>query len=423
MWEEVRKKPFNFDWNADVPDLTNEISLPDSSAPPLKDATLSPEDPQNRFTQVQHAWRHRSLKQPGQGSIWRCIARSAPPRDPSAESSDAIFSQSHRVDENCRQRLIGSFNSALASTYLGEGSAPGHLSVEFPSSETLGYALEQYFVYFHPMLPFVHLPTFRVQTTPTPLLLSMCLIGLSVLRNGNSSDFVSGAFEHEGRVGQTHALCVTTLSSHGLLSASEDESLDELLGHHADTEVNWKAWSRLESAKRLVIGLLEIDLWFSHYLSEPPITQPDNISLLPPAEDALFSAPSPEAWTKHHRQPSTPITTRSTPSTTDPPSPLLLLLLLLALQTRATHHRLLPATSPLPPHHLYPPSSPLLTTTLALTPPTTFPPLLLHHALHIAHLAPLPLLSLAAGRSGPAAAAAPPRRRRYPPAAARRSAE
>lgn len=188
-------QPFNFDWNADVPDLTNEISLPDSSSPPLKDATLSLEDPQNRFTQVQHAWRHRSLKQPGQGSIWRCIARSAPPSDSSAQSSDAIFSQSHRVDENCRQRLIGSFNSALASTYLGEGSAPGHLSVEFPSSETLGYALEQYFVYFHPMLPFVHLPTFRVQTTPTPLLLSMCLIGLSVLRNGDSSDFVSGAFE------------------------------------------------------------------------------------------------------------------------------------------------------------------------------------------------------------------------------------
>lgn len=184
-------------------------------------------------------------------------------------------------------------------------------------------------------------------------------------------------------------------------------------------------------------------MWYSSYLSEPPITRPEGLSIASPSDTVLFHAPSATIWQRHYQafQPAVPMTLHNPPapasSTANPPttnSTRLLLLLLLDIQQQTTDHRLRSRLSPHEAPSLAYPSDAtaraLLTHLHCLAPSitTTNPPpllpLLRYHTLHIRALAPLPLLVLAAGTSGPAAAAEAlaPLRRWARTSAARRAA-
>jgi hypothetical protein len=59
-----------------------------------------------------------------------------------------------------------------------------------PPAEILDMALDLYFRNFHPLVPFVHLPTFSAQKTHVPLLHVMCLIGMMLLGTKGTTNYV-----------------------------------------------------------------------------------------------------------------------------------------------------------------------------------------------------------------------------------------
>ncbi|MAD87992.1 MAG: hypothetical protein CL912_33955 [Deltaproteobacteria bacterium] len=73
---------------------------------------------------------------------------------------------------------------------------------KFPPVEILDMALDLYFRHFHPLLPFIHVPTFDPKVFDEPTLFTMCLIGLTLINTHGAKTFVQRAFD----VSRTHSL-------------------------------------------------------------------------------------------------------------------------------------------------------------------------------------------------------------------------
>ena len=173
--------------------------------------------PKERFSRVESCWPSRSRK-PSRlmPTLWHSLV--------SADCSNILseippgvietpISERERrssrwgLDEECKDLLQNALNNApqassLRSESLGDtasssgeaGASPGGDGVQFPPAEILDIALEMYLYYFHPTLPIIHIPTFSAKNAPRSLLLSMCLIGLSILGTAGASKFVSRTF-------------------------------------------------------------------------------------------------------------------------------------------------------------------------------------------------------------------------------------
>lgn len=111
------------------------------------------------------------------------------------------------LDEECRSMLQSVLTNApqtgpsRAESYGDTASSSGEAAaspsvegVQFPPAEILDIALEMYLYYFHPTLPIIHIPTFSAKNAPRPLLLCMCLIGLSILGTAGAAKFVTRTF-------------------------------------------------------------------------------------------------------------------------------------------------------------------------------------------------------------------------------------
>lgn len=170
--------------------------------------------PNERFTRVERSWvAPANLVGRLINNLWQ---------DVSCYESDNLFSvpqwqslspstgnypgSRFGLDEECRSQLqhafglspasIASINSATPNDALsptasttGSGSIP-----TFPPAEILDMALDLYFRHFHPLVPFVHLPTFYAKKTKTPLLFVMCQIGMIILGTKGTTSFVSKTF-------------------------------------------------------------------------------------------------------------------------------------------------------------------------------------------------------------------------------------
>ncbi|KAK5275372.1 hypothetical protein LTR40_013134, partial [Exophiala xenobiotica] len=191
-----------------------------------------------------------------------------------------------------------------------QGLSPRAPALTFPSTETLDMSISLYFRRFHPVLPFVHQATFDAKSTPSSLLLPMCLIGLSILNPGGADEFIrlylgkllrfcrldltykglgkGGAqqlvtslassllvlylalsCERLVDVHQAHMLAIQTLfiaDRHGMFSAHVGETITQTMLHDVDQERAWKAWARVESLKRLVVCLISIDSAYTRML-------------------------------------------------------------------------------------------------------------------------------------------------------------
>ena len=133
--------------------------------------------------------------------------------DPSACGTRSISPQSCTrtskwgMEEGCRNRLIQDSHSMgrgrLSSEFDAHPSpahsipevgvhdpSPGDQQGEFPSLETLQRSLDFFFRCSHPVMPFIHKATFDAETTPSSLLLPMCLIGLLVMEPRSSKPFI-----------------------------------------------------------------------------------------------------------------------------------------------------------------------------------------------------------------------------------------
>lgn len=121
------------------------------------------------------------------------------------------------LDEDCREKLqkmfvvvspnptehnagaFGSpenFSSPSESRSAGAPSVTHDMSItsSFPPAEIFDIGLDLYFRQFHPLLPYIHTPTFCPKTAPTSVLFVMCLIGLTILQTKGATAFVRQTF-------------------------------------------------------------------------------------------------------------------------------------------------------------------------------------------------------------------------------------
>ncbi|CAP93583.1 Pc16g09130 [Penicillium rubens Wisconsin 54-1255] len=312
--------------------------------------------PNERFTRVQQCW----LAPPNTGrlinSLWRDIAMSPVDNIFSVQSlhlhNEPSIIQGSRCgfDEDCKQRLQAAFGQMTVSAYM---ESPSNRNIppatptstlnhsDFPPAEIFDMALDLFFRLFNPLLPFVHLPTFSAKKTRPSLLYVMTLVGMTLLGTKGTTAFVSRNFSstlnkvtaefsrfsmglesvagtvtsfatvlllinlagltgEKTHLEQCQPLYINVMSvaqRHGLFSATEGQVLDMTLFETVpDIDMRWKAWSKVESTKRIIIGLLLLDSWYSSFLSTGPIAAPDSIQLILPCSESLFSAHSSIQW-------------------------------------------------------------------------------------------------------------------------------
>ncbi|RAL09836.1 FTFMHR domain-containing protein [Aspergillus homomorphus CBS 101889] len=314
--------------------------------------------PNERFSRVQRYWLAPS-NNTGRlmNSLWRDVAGNDLhnifnlPAAP-VPSGPAGLPQGSRygLDEACRQRLYMAFGQPEQSqphTLSGANPLPPMASGSllknhnFPPAEVLDMALDLYFREFHPLVPFIHVPSFSASNIRPSVLYSMCLIGMVLLGTRGTMEFVcknfslmlerltvdlakcsvgvensvctvstfaacfiflnlaamTGEKEHLAKCQMLYVNLISIAQRHGLFAATEGQLLDmNLFDTFSDVETRWKAWSKVESVKRLITGLLLLDSWYSSFMSTSPIIAPDSVQLILPCDDALFRAITAMRW-------------------------------------------------------------------------------------------------------------------------------
>jgi hypothetical protein len=191
----------------------------DSQASPSgSSASIASRIPRERFARVESCWPSRNRKSTRlMPTLWQSLVTCDSTNILSEILPGAIetpISERERrnsrwgLDEECRETLQGALNNApqmlpiLRAEVYGDtassagdiGASPGVDGIQFPPAEILDIAMEMYLYYFHPTLPIIHIPTFSAKNAPRTLLLTMCLIGLSILGTAGASKFVSRTF-------------------------------------------------------------------------------------------------------------------------------------------------------------------------------------------------------------------------------------
>lgn len=183
----------------------NFILTPDPSRRSVDNKLDSDNIPNERFFKVQRCW----LAPPSTGrlinSLWRDSAMSSVDNIFSVQSlhfaDDPNAGQGSRCgfDEDCRRRLQAGFSDntqppqttpIIPADWIASAS---HYS-DFPPAEIFDMSLDHYFRLFHPLLPFVHVPTFAANKTRPSLLYVMTLIGMTLLGTKGTTAFVSRNF-------------------------------------------------------------------------------------------------------------------------------------------------------------------------------------------------------------------------------------
>jgi hypothetical protein len=365
--------------------------------------------PRERFARVQRCWAprphrlHRTMP-----NLWKDVMVSPHDNLFSQDSDTANHSRSGTnwgLDATCRFRLKESFRMPAPSAAHSPRiptidpliSTNGNDNSDFPPAEILDIALGLYFRRFHPMVPVVHVPTFCVKSTPAPLLFAMCLVGLSILGTTGATRFVSRMFSpllervsfelasctsgvascvqqltyfatalltlnlaamtgDKDSLAQSQMLYVSLVAmaqQNGLLSASDGSDLNTLLSESNEAEDQWKAWCRVESARRLILSLLTLDSWYSNLLNRPPIIRSEAVCVYAPCDEILFQARSATQWrslVRSGKSQTTPTfqiedlhTSRLDPAVSLGYLGSNTLLSLLQIQMLETYHRLMPA--------------------------------------------------------------------------------
>lgn len=182
------------------------------ASPSGSSVSIASRVPRERFQRVQSCWpsRHRTSTRL-MPDLWQSLAScdctnilsEVPPGVVETPISERERRNSRwGLDEECRSllqsalRAIPTRSESYGDTASSSGDAtsPGLEGIQFPPAEILDIALEMYLYYFHPTLPIIHIPTFSAKNASRPLLLCMCLIGLSILGTAGAAKFVTRTF-------------------------------------------------------------------------------------------------------------------------------------------------------------------------------------------------------------------------------------
>ncbi|KAF4463606.1 C2H2 type zinc finger domain-containing [Fusarium albosuccineum] len=210
-----------------------------------------------------------------------------------------------------------------------------------PSADTLAMCINLYFQRFHIIVPFIHEPTFSARRTPNALLFPMCLIGLHLLDPDRTRRFVAAqllkgiercnavlsrpwkrtdsrtlitllgaailylsyAFilEECAQSEQTYSLYVKTMTlaqQNGLFEVGKGPPVSSVLPQNRRDDLAWKAWARVESAKRVTACLVIVDSFFTSSIGSNPALRVDTMQLYMPCSARLFNAANADHWTK-----------------------------------------------------------------------------------------------------------------------------
>lgn len=316
------------------------------------DAGKSEDIPNERFAKVQRVWLTPSS---GTGRIMNCLWRRV-----AGSEMDSVFEintidlnsqpeqlagSRYGLNEDCRQRMNSLFNQFAPrpnQSHMSTASGATFNSLpNFPPAEILDMSLDLYFREFHPLMPIVHLPTFSANRTRLPLLYVMCLIGMIALDTKGTTEFVAKSFtlvlsrltselaqcsvsiedpldaistfatamlflnlavmtgekEHIGECQMLYVNLMSIAQRHGLFAVTEGQILDaELFDAITDLDSRWKAWSKVESVKRTITGLIVLDSCYSAFLGTSPIICPDLVQYISPCDEALFQTNSSTRW-------------------------------------------------------------------------------------------------------------------------------
>ncbi|KAH7129139.1 fungal-specific transcription factor domain-containing protein [Dactylonectria macrodidyma] len=259
------------------------------------------------------------------------------------------------MDEECRTRLAQHCKELDESFPYGKSiddetqttprssltGSPDASDNTFPTLEILDSSLDFFFQFFHPILPFMHKSTFDPRNTPSPLLLAMCLVGLSYVDRLRTRAFVSRylnklmqscvddmasqalgqctvsdllatlastlmvvylalGFRDEIDQSQAYMLCAQMLSiadKQGLFAANQgDDPTLQLRQGPSDPEGFWKAWTRVESVKRLIFCFVWLDMAYARLMNTAGVIEIDKVELHLPCDDALFDGPTSAAF-------------------------------------------------------------------------------------------------------------------------------
>lgn len=316
------------------------------------DTGKSGDIPNERFAKVQRVWLAPSSST---GRLINCLWRNVAGSDVDnifeiaamdlSSQPESLDGSRYGLNEECKQRLHASFSQYLPDfrqSHMSTTTGPNFNSLpNFPPAEILDMSLDLYFRDFHQLMPFVHLPTFSANKTRLSLLYVMCLIGMIALDTKGTTDFVTKSFsfvlgrltselaqcsigienpldaistfatamlflnlavmtgekEHLGECQMLYVNLMSIAQRHGLFAATEGQILDAgLFDAIPDLDLRWKAWSKVESAKRMITGLIVLDSWYSSFLGTSPIICPDLVQYINPCNDALFQANSSSRW-------------------------------------------------------------------------------------------------------------------------------
>jgi hypothetical protein len=267
------------------------------------------------------------------------------------------------MDVSCRDRLVGDCDQMLHNAEQPDVSAPMNtrhtmgevgsdrlfseaLIPPIPSHEVLDMSIDNFFRRTHPVIPFIHAATFDATLTPSPFLLTVCLIGLdheycpnakalvcfylSKLIRYCRHDLTYNALGKTGVQQLLTSLATATLvlylglsydsmldeheahmlliqvafiaDRHGLFEAKEPSGIDSDAPDHAvSTEVRWAAWARGESTKRFILSLISIDSTYTHMLDLAANIGLERVLVVLPVEPDLFAASSASEF-EHRRR-------------------------------------------------------------------------------------------------------------------------
>ncbi|KAK5194826.1 hypothetical protein LTR99_010775 [Exophiala xenobiotica] len=95
-------------------------------------------------------------------------------------------------------------------------------------------------------------------------------------------------------------LCVETLTivqRYGLFRAYENLDIkQDTFGNSTDDTMDWQAWARVESTKRLIICLIMVDAFYAHKYGMRPVVRSDLAQFILPCPSSLFEAPTASRW-------------------------------------------------------------------------------------------------------------------------------
>ena len=258
------------------------------------------------------------------------------------------------IDDICRLQLIRAvypevtnpFDPAATCSLQDYQAAVSR----FPDSDMFTTAVHRYFDSFDREAPFLHHPVFSIKTCSSLMLFVMSCIGFVLCGTDDGLFFVHSNFDalrsrivseldrkltsttkdslptfatafmflklaalisdrdHLSPCQLLYSSLLTLAQLHGVFSGCDDAGIDDLYQSFASLEERWHAWGRIESFKRVAISLMRLDSAYCTFLRAPPTIRVAKLRFHMPCDDALFGAPSADAWWQLQQQSLLPVT-------------------------------------------------------------------------------------------------------------------